>query len=213
MRYLKRETIIYLGMLSLYCIALLTGRMILTQSINYIFLGFNLLLAWIPLWLICDVSIGGSKTKLIVMLIGWLLFFPNAPYLITDLIHLKARNDFPVWYDAIMLFAFAYAGLLTGLYSMIVLFNYLQNILSKSVSFTLVFLLSFLSAYGVYMGRFLRWNSWDILFSPQQILFDFMHRVLHPGQHVRTYAVTLLIGTLLMLSFRVFESLTKKEEL
>jgi uncharacterized membrane protein len=163
--------------------------------------------------MIWNVSINGGKAKLFALLLGWLLFFPNAPYLITDLIHLKTRNDFPIWYDAIMLFSFAYTGLITGLYSLLILFDYLRNVLSKSVSVVVIFLLTFLSAYGVYMGRFLRWNSWDIVFSPQEILFDFAHRVLHPTEHLRTYAVTFLIGTLLLLSFQVFESLTKKEEL
>lgn len=210
---MKRETAINLGLLSAYCIMLLVTRMLFTQSISYIFLGFNLLLAWIPLWIISGIETANSKAKLTVMLCGWLLFFPNAPYLITDLVHLKSRNDFPLWYDAIMLFSFAYTGMLTGIYSLLLVFENLKKVISKHASVAVVVLLTFLSGYGVYMGRFLRWNSWDILFNPQQIVFDFAHRIMYPTLHFRTYGVTLLLGTLLLFSFRLFESLTKKDEL
>ena len=96
----------------------------------------------------------------------WLLFFPNAPYLITDLIHLKAAPDHLIWYDALMSFSFALSGLLTGLYSLLKVHRLVEKIWNSLIAWVTVSGSLVLSSYGVYLGRFGRWNSWDIVTHP-----------------------------------------------
>jgi uncharacterized membrane protein len=96
----------------------------------------------------------------------WLLFFPNAPYIITDLIHLNERYNPAAWYDILLLFSSALNGLLLGFYSLYLVHNKLRVQLSERMTWLLVFGFSVLSGYGIYLGRVLRWNSWDLFVHP-----------------------------------------------
>lgn len=160
-----------LGLLSAVSIVMVAGRIVSVENLGGIFLIRNLFLAWIPLglaYLAEDVwrqqFLG--KWGTIAALSVWLLFFPNAPYLITDLIHLKAAPDHLIWYDALMSFSFALAGLLTGLYSLLKVHRLVEEIRNGLLAWITVSGSLFLSSYGVYLGRFGRWNSWDILTHP-----------------------------------------------
>lgn len=160
-----------LGLLSSVSIVMVIGRIVAIENLGGIFLIWNLFLAWIPLglaYLAEDVWHHRFLGKWGVMaaVSVWLLFFPNAPYLITDLIHLKAAPDHLIWYDALMSFSFALAGLLTGLYSLLKVHRLVEKIWNSSFAWTAVSGSLFLSSYGVYLGRFGRWNSWDILTHP-----------------------------------------------
>jgi uncharacterized membrane protein len=160
-----------LGLLSSVSIVLLVGRVVAVENLGGIFLIWNLFLAWIPLglaylaedmWLQRMIGKWGVITGVSI----WLLFFPNAPYLITDLMHLKAAPDHLIWYDALMNFSFALAGLLTGLYSLLKVHRLLEQIWTGLFAWTVVSGSLVLSSYGVYLGRFGRWNSWDIVTNP-----------------------------------------------
>ncbi len=82
--------------LSGFCIVLEVFRLLTTETLVYIFLPFNLILAWIPLGFATLASKQEKNWKFFICFIAWLVFFPNAPYIITDLIHLKARSNFPL---------------------------------------------------------------------------------------------------------------------
>ncbi|MBP6732151.1 MAG: DUF1361 domain-containing protein [Chitinophagales bacterium] len=199
-------------LLSGFCIALEVFRMFTTASLNYIFLPFNLLLAWMPLAFALLVHKAQTSLRIFIGFCLWLLFFPNSPYIITDLIHLKPRNDFPLWFDAMLIYSFAFTGLIVGMFSAIIIYHKLKGMVSGLTAKATMFLLMLISGYGIYIGRFLRWNSWNVVTDPLLIFYDTASRVAHPLSYPRTYGVTLMMGTLLCLVFFVFESLTLKEE-
>lgn len=160
-----------LGLLSSVSIVMIIGRVVAVENLGGIFLIWNLFLAWIPLglaYLVEDLWRQRLIEKWGVMAgVGiWLLFFPNAPYLITDLIHLKAAPDHLIWYDALMSFSFALAGLLTGLYSLLKVHRLVEHIWNDFRAWVTISGCLVLSSYGVYLGRFGRWNSWDLITNP-----------------------------------------------
>ncbi|HJL05106.1 MAG TPA: DUF1361 domain-containing protein [Polyangiaceae bacterium LLY-WYZ-15_(1-7)] len=91
--------------------ALLAARFAWTGGLGFAFLLWNLALALAPLALALPARGGAPR------FVAWLLFFPNAPYLVTDFVHLGA-GDAPLWFDVGLLAAFAWAGLLAGCVSL-----------------------------------------------------------------------------------------------
>jgi uncharacterized membrane protein len=172
-----------------------------TGQFSFGFLPWNLFLAWLPLLMSTGLRPGRPWTdKWNLMVLGlWLLFFPNAPYLITDLLHFSPRPPVPSWYDILLLFSAAWTGLLLGLLSLARVERHLLDLWSgPRVAVIMTFLL-FLSAYGIYLGRVLRWNSWDLFTSPLSILQDTAMRVRHPLHHLDAWVVTGVMGGILCL--------------
>jgi uncharacterized membrane protein len=127
----------------------------------------------------------------------WLLFFPNAPYILTDLIHLEGMKDASLWFDLILILSFAWTGLLFGLLSLMDIEKLLNQFFSKKLVHFIVIVLLFVGSFGVYLGRFLRWNSWDIISDPFGLFFDIGHRVLNPFQFAKTWGMTIFMGIFL----------------
>ncbi len=139
-----------------------------TGDAYYRFLIWNLMLAWVPLlFAIAAYSRARRRVDLSVgvLLVPWLLFFPNAPYLLTDFIHL-GEGPAPLWYDALMLSAFAWTGLLLGFASLYLVQMILRRALGGTVAWAGVVCALCLASLGVYVGRFIRFNSWDALLHP-----------------------------------------------
>ena len=192
-------------------------RFVYTDSIGFIFLLWNLFLAWLPV-LFALLARRNAASRLGRWLWGglWLLFFPNAPYLLTDLLHLGRIGQVPIRYDLIMLIAFALAGLFTGLASLFWLQNLVAQSVNRLTSWLFVFVVLGLSSFGVYIGRFLRWNSWDVFFNPISLLRDLAQHLLVRNQFLETAVVTLLltavfIGTYLII-FALPPQLTEVRE-
>ncbi len=182
---------------------LLAVRIIITGELTYIFLAWNLFLAWIPYAISQSVAGGISRQrwKEFTLLGLWLLFLPNAPYIITDLLHLKHRAPVPYWYDVLLLFSAALNGLMLGFASLLKVEQFLAGRFSKRVSTFLILCTFFLCAFGIYAGRWLRWNSWDVFLNPAEIAGDILDRLLNPFAHFRTWAVTLLFGSFLYIAY------------
>ncbi|GAB3118172.1 DUF1361 domain-containing protein [Janibacter alkaliphilus] len=151
--------------------ALATGllwvRMSRTGEASFSFLTWNLFLAWVPFVLAVAMGLlharGGSRWALLGLGVGWLLFLPNAPYILTDLIHLGAIPGAPLWFDATLIGAFAVAGLALGIASLLVVHHVVQERLGVAAGWAVAVSSLVLSALGVYLGRFPRFNSWDVL--------------------------------------------------
>lgn len=161
--------------------------------LRFLFLGWNLILAWVPLGLLHLLPYMPRKRWIQgAILTAWLLFFPNAPYLMTDLIHLRVRPGIPLWFDALLLFTFAYLGLVLGIRALEGLRSYLREHYSRrsANAFTLGTLL--LSGLGIYLGRVLRWNSWDALLHPQGPILDTLALVHSPLQNGEAWLMILL---------------------
>ena len=196
-----------LGLLTIFCFFIELCRMVVARNITYIFLPWNLILAWIPLWLAMQLKDETKPWRLFLYLSAWLVFFPNAPYIITDFLHLKPRINFPFWYDALLLYSFAFTGLLLGIISALIVFKKVKTLFTPFKAKASMLMAMMVSGYGIYVGRFLRFNTWDLLTNPFQITSDTVSRIIHPNMYPRAYGVTLMAGVLLSLVFFIFESM------
>ena len=190
---------------------LLMVRMKLTHSFFYLFLVWNLFLAVIPFAITTYlVSIPKlNKIGLVVWFSAWLLFLPNAPYIITDLLHLKISPNHLLWLDVLVVSSFALNGLLMFSLSLLDMETLLNHYLKrKIIKFVMVFIL-FLSGFGVYLGRFLRYNSWEILQHPSDLFNDIFNIISLPNQHLEAWLFTFLFGAFLSIGFWIFKVLHK----
>ncbi len=174
--------------------AIWVARFWYTGSIAFFFLLWNLFLAWMPV-LFALLARRRGASRLGRWLWGglWLLFFPNAPYLLTDLLHLGQIGHVPLWYDLIMLITFALAGLFVGFASLFWLHDLVARSWNKVAGWLFVLLTLALSSFGVYIGRFLRWNSWDLFTNPTILLRDLVDHLLVWSQFRETAVVTGLL--------------------
>ena len=154
---------------SIISVGIVRFRTSLTGSPHYAFLIWNLFLAWIPFIIAYFTYITSIKRRWLYVIVPvsaflWLIFFPNAPYILTDFQHLSyAGNDIPVWYDVILLIWFSFTGLFLGMVSLFLMQEIVRREFGRWFGWGFVLIVTGLSTIGVYMGRFLRWNSWDIL--------------------------------------------------
>jgi len=154
---------------SIFSVLIWRVRTVYSGSYNYGFLIWNLFLAWIPFMIAYFTYTVTFNRKWIYVIIPiaaffWLLFFPNAPYILTDFQHLAGTwgGDVPVWYDVMLLIWFSFTGLLLGMVSLFLMQEIIRREFGRWVGWGFVLFVAVLSSAGVYVGRFLRWNSWDI---------------------------------------------------
>ena len=190
---------------SAICLFLAAIRMSRSDSARYGFLLFNLMLAWIPfLSAALAYALVNVRKRILYLLVfvsaaAWLLFFPNAPYILTDFQHLSVVTDgIPVWYDVILLVWFAWTGLLLGIVSLYLMQEIIMGMLGKAVSWLFVIAVIIMSSFGVYVGRFMRWNSWDAWKNPIPLLLDIWEQVRHPLANKDTYIFTMIFSMLVL---------------
>lgn len=158
-------------LLIIFVVILSVLRIFLFEKFSLVYILWNIFLAIIPffissilLWLFTNRSV--NKALFIIGGIVWLLFIPNAPYIITDLVHIGEIRSVPALYDSFLLFSAAWVGLLLGMFSI----NHMEQIFymkySKGVTSIIIGLIMLLTSFGMYLGRFLRFNSWDIFENP-----------------------------------------------
>lgn len=206
---------LFMGILSFFCFALSLFRVEISGTRHFLFLNWNLFLAFVP-WLftlILSMSPNLQKSRLAVfgMLGVWLLFFPNASYILTDLFHLSHNSSMPIWFDLVLILSFAWTGLLYGFLSLWNLEKLMEQFLSKRTITLLSVVLLFISGFGIYIGRYLRWNSWDILHHPAKLMGDIGDRIVNPFDHTRTWGVTVFMGLFLAMLYFTFKFLRKKQ--
>lgn len=194
-----KKPIHVLLLLSGICCALLVRRLWAAQNLEYSFMAWNLFLAWVPLLIMRFVRshqpmLPNRRVFVFGGMLCWLLFFPNAPYIITDLMHLRYRTGVPLWYDSLMVFSFASVGLYTGLYSLLLAHRLLDELFGRALSWALLAGALGLSGFGIYLGRFGRWNSWDLLTRPHRLIWDALHQLLNPTAIKLTLAFGLMLG-------------------
>jgi uncharacterized membrane protein len=184
-------------------------RFIYTGKPAFIFLVWNLFLAWIP-FTISERFKKINKAdpwKQVLTLLSWLLFFPNALYIVTDLIHLEQETSVPKWYDAVLLFSSAAIGVVMAFVSLLRVENYLGLKFNQRVTGVVIFCILFLGSFGVYLGRFLRWNSWDIISNPFTLLSSVGQRFIFPLQYLQTWGTTVILTTTFYLLYLVIKKL------
>lgn len=214
MNYIQKRYIL-LAITSTACVFLLAGRIYVSGNLNFTFLIWNLLLAWIPLYFSHKFKRSfGMKKHLFsgFLFLCWLVIFPNAPYIITDLVHLEQKEGVPLWFDLILLVSFAWNGLLTGFISLMEVHQAFLTRFSQKISWGLISGILFLSAYGVYLGRFERWNSWDILTHPFSLVYRMIDNFQHLDTLMRSMGVTFCFGLFLMISYGTLYFLSSTKE-
>jgi len=199
---------------SALAILLLVGR-ILMYAPGFSFLVWNLFLAWLPylaaLWagrIVASSPRRLSLTKraeLAVVGALWLLFLPNAPYIMTDFVHLPGMR-FVWWYDLGVLLAFAWAGCILGVASLHIMRGLVRERLGAAASWAFVLLCVGLSGVGIYLGRFLRWNSWDLLTSPRSLARELLALLSTPDAYPRLIGVSGLFACFLLLGYLTLDS-------
>jgi uncharacterized membrane protein len=174
------------------CIAMLAARIVYSGSRAHLHMTWNLFLAWLPMLAALVVyNLKKRDRRPAWLLIApcaflWLIFFPNAPYMVTDLLHLRPWGDIPMWYDMLMLSAFSWTGIFLGLVSLYLMHTLVRRSAGMAAGWLFALFVLALTGFGVYLGRFPRWNSWDILFNADVLLADIWVRVRDPLAHPRT---------------------------
>lgn len=164
-----------LFLFSYYCLSLSFIRVKLTTSIYLLFLIWNLFLAIIPFLIttyLKTINPFNVKIKNVLLIITWLLFLPNSFYIITDFVHLTLSKKYTFWYDLLLISSYSSLGFLLGILSLKDFEDYLLQKLSQKFSLIIIFCITILCGFGIYLGRILRYNSWDILQNPMQLFSD-----------------------------------------
>lgn len=209
---ISRHTLAFILLTGL-CLLLVAIRIVNIPDKRVFFLTWNLFLAWLPLLfvLLARRSHKASLPKVITLglLALWLLFFPNSPYIITDLLHLNGHFQGPIlWYDSVLFFLFALVGLLVGLYSLKIVHQTIVKMAGIKWGWVAVLSSLLLSGFGVYLGRYSRWNSWHLFSKPDQLVADILLQLQNPF----ALQLTLLFTTTLFLLYLAFGLLTSASQ-
>ena len=212
----KRETAIpmlALTFASCASVGLVIARIAWTGNIRYGFLIWNLFLAWMPLLfalLASDEYCSPSRRNLRIAGFGaaWFIFFPNAPYILTDLIHLTAGFYRHFWIDMVLILLCALTGLVLGFLSLYLMQSIVAHRAGKIASWGFIAGIAALSSFGIYLGRFLRFNSWDVIVKPVALARGITDWAANPLAHPTTYAFPILFATFLFVSYLMLYALT-----
>ncbi len=193
-------------LLTAVCGILFVTRFIFTRELLSFALFWNIFLAWVPLFLalISRRLWQTNFQKLAYFNLGlWLLFFPNSPYIVTDLIHLDHLAHHLWWFDSLGIFTAALLGISLGIYSLHIVHQLLRTRFSNYVSWLLVFGSTFLCSFGIYLGRFSRLNSWDLFTRPRFTLAHSLHQMFNP----QAIQITLVFSLVLTVFYIAFNNL------
>lgn len=215
--FFKRETItpmLALMFASGVCVALVLARILLTHNISYGFLAWNLFLAWLPLifaLLIRERYVRGERRgwRLAGLGAAWLLLFPNAPYILTDLIHLTTRFYGQFWVDMILILLCALTGLMLGFVSLYLVQSVVADWFGRLTGWLFTAGVAGLSGVGVFIGRFLRLNSWDVLLRPEMFYHHVNNWAAAPFASTLPYVFPALFAVFLFIVYLMFYALTR----
>lgn len=206
-----------LGLLSLVSVSFYLVTSVANHSFGYWYLVWNLFLAWLPLVFVTSLYrllrhhlwSGWLGTALTLL---WLMFLPNSFYIVSDFIHLGDIGQLDVLSDAVMFLLFAISGLALGFISLYLVHRLLLKRLGKRASHSIVAIVLLLCSFAIYLGRDLRWNSWDAVLHPTSMLFDISDPFFNPSTHHDAFTTTLmffvLLGTLYLVVWQFIKALS-----
>ena len=212
----KRET--FMPMLAMcfasaVCVALVITRVAWTGKIRHGFLAWNLFLAWLPLLFALLARANyreGEKPgwRFLGFSAAWLLFFPNAPYIFTDLIHLTNRYFVHFWVDLAVILSCAFTGLMLGFVSLYLMQSVVTRMLGRAAGWLFVAGAAGLGSFGIYLGRFLRFNSWDVVAKPAELYQGISSFATGPFVQQGHFAFLALFATFLFIAYVMLYALT-----
>ena len=198
---------------SLFSILLAFARVAYTRELMFIFLIWNLFLAFVPYAItqVCMQKISWIENtfKFLAVLIVWLLFIPNTFYIITDLFHLQERDPVPLWFDLALIFSFAWNGLLMGVLSIRQMEKLITIKWPIKQEWLFVLPIMFLNAFGIYIGRYLRYNSWDVISRPFGLAEDMLYLFMHPLRNRFDWSMIFCFAMLMSLIYISIKKLAK----
>jgi uncharacterized membrane protein len=200
---------------SVLCCATEEARVAKTGDSFYRLLVWNLALAWVPLLLALAAyrtAMQSRKVETVALAVAWILFFPNAPYVLTDFVHLgNDGSAAPLWYDALMIASFAWTALLIGLGSLYVMQVVVRDRLGAAWSWLLVAGALLLGSFGVYLGRFVRFNSWDALVRPGRVAHVIATQLENPIHHPRLIGALVVLTAFLTVAYAILYAIAGLE--
>ncbi|RDI14449.1 DUF1361 domain-containing protein [Flavobacterium sp. AG291] len=203
--------------LAAFCIALLLVRAKITESIFFFFLIWNLFLAYTPLAITSLMRQQSYFMKkwywFTPALLLWLVLLPNVPYIITDFIHLKKETNVPVWFEVLLIASFSTCGMLFGLASMKEMFTMIAKRTTERTAWIALAVVSIFCGFVMYVGRFLRYNTWDILQKPYALTVDILCSLTNAETCKPAWGITLGFGTLMFLLFNLYHTPKTKKNL
>ena len=226
----RRTLMSVLALTSLAGCTLLAFRLGYSGRAGYWSLPWDLFLAWLPVPFSLAVARGVTaehRSWPLILASGffWLLFFPNAPYLLTQFMHLHPsygvydgphrfarftlQGNIPLWFDVMMMCVFAWTGMLLGFLSLHLIHRAASHLAGQAFGWATVFAGTALCAFGVSLGRFERWNSWDLFAQPVSLMTDVLDRAFNPLAHPRTSGVTIVLAAFLLLSYLTLVALMR----
>lgn len=184
------------------------------DNFAYAYLVWNLFLAWIPLvlvlWLVKLLKNRRWSSWLPFVVTGlWVLFLPNSFYMITDYIHLNEAPRANLLFDVITFTSFILNGIILGYLSLFLVHQEFIKRLSRRVAAGLVGGILLITSFAIYIGRDLRWNTWDIVFNPASVIFDVSDRIINPSAHPQVLSTTLSFFVLLTVVYAVIWQLMR----
>ncbi len=187
-------------------------RIFYTGKLTFISLEWNLFLAFIPYfftqWLGSRLTVIKNIWKFGTVFFLWLIFIPNSFYILTDLFHLQENNNAPLWFDLLLLLSFAWNGLLAGILSV----RRMEKIfhLKWPGKHELVFLfpVMLLNALGIYIGRYLRYNSWDIITNPFSLITDILNLLWYPLAFKNAWGMILCYSVFITLLYKTVKKMS-----
>jgi uncharacterized membrane protein len=199
-----REAVRALVFASFLSLMMLVGRAIVVERIELKFYVWNLTLAWLPLLFALGVyRLAGAKPArwwlLALYAVLWFLFFPNAPYIVTDFLHLKVEHlRAPQWFDIVMMMSFAWIGLFLGYLSLMLMQEIVRARKGAGWGWFFAVVMLALGSVGIYLGRFARWNSWDVLVRPHRLADDAVNRLyIHSNPEMFRFLLTFFCFSIL----------------
>lgn len=207
----EKQRLGVVGLLLLWCVALVGYRNYLASDALFVGLLWNLFLAAVPLFWGAAFQAASERKRPFLAAIAfglWLLFLPNAPYILTDLIHLAPRDGVPFWFILAMLLSCAGTGTLLGYFSLLPVHTVIEERFGKIIGWLVAGGSLLLCGFGIYVGRFLRWNSWNALTDPFALFHDSVGKFVDPGAHPHPIGVTVVFGVGLMIGYLALRSLT-----
>lgn len=198
----------------LFSSVLLMVRMKLNKSYAFLFLIWNVFLAIIPyaITMYLNTTPKLTQLKLGFWFMVWLAFLPNAPYIVTDLIHIRIGNDALLWLDVLVVLSFALSGLLLFYVSILDMQQLMLLRFKKRPVEIFSIAILFLCGFGVYLGRFLRYNSWEIISEPHYLFMDIVSMIVSPFQHFEAWLFTFGFSAFLVVGFWMFKNLNTLEK-
>jgi len=194
MSWIKNYGMKGLIIITIVNLLILWTRNLIVGNVTYNFLMFNLFLGVIPITIAYAAAnfLKKSKSWIILVVSGlWLLFYPNAPYMITDLIHVEPSSNIVI-YDTLIIFSFAILSLFYGFISIKLIHDIWVSKFSVSIAGSMVVFTILISSFGIYLGRILRLNSWDLFTNPMKVFGDIFDHLWPITDNPQTYYIILL---------------------